>query len=50
MTATQINSLFEKMEKDSNEASLVGMTMPCFSQEMMKQLMNDEPESSIIIF
>lgn len=50
MTVRQINALFEKMREESSEFSLVGITMPCFSQEMMKQLMTDDPEDSIIFF
>ena len=50
MTVRQINALFEKMREESSEFSLVGITMPCFSQEMMKQLMTDDSEDSIIFF
>ena len=46
----QINSLFDEMEKDANEFSLVGMTMPCFRQDLMKQLLNDDPECSVVYF
>ncbi len=50
MTVSQINSLFEKMREELSEFSLVGITMPCFSQHMIKQLMNDDLKSSIIYF
>jgi hypothetical protein len=50
MTAMQINSLFEEMAKDSSEFSLVGMTMPCFRKELMKQLLSDNPDKTIVYF
>lgn len=50
MTVEQINSLFEKMREESSEFSLVGMTMPCFGRDMMKQLMDENPGSSLICF
>jgi hypothetical protein len=50
MIAPQINSIFEEMKKGSNEFSLVGMTMPCFSQETMRQLLNEDLDCSVIYF
>ena len=50
MTATQINELFDEMAKEHHEFSLIGMTMPCFRQDLMKQLLSDDPENSVTYF
>jgi hypothetical protein len=50
MNAIQINDLFDEMSKEESEFSLVGMTMPCFRQDIMKQLLSDNPENSVVYF
>lgn len=50
MRTSQINFLFDKMKKDSNVFSLVGMSMPCFCQDLIKQLLNKDPQKSTIYF
>lgn len=50
MTAVQINSLFDEMDKEKSEFSLVGVAMPCFRQDLMKQLISDNPENSVVYF
>lgn len=50
MNAIQINDLFEEISKEKSEFSLVGMTMPCFRQDIMKQLLSDDPENSVVYF
>ena len=50
LDSMQINDLFDEMEKDNNEFSLIGLTMPCIRQDIMKQLMNENPRKSAIYF
>jgi len=50
MTAKQINALFDDMKRNSCEFSLVGMTMPCFSRDLIKQLLNEDSEYSAVYF
>ena len=50
MIAPQINSLFDEMKKESSEFSLVGMTMPCFSRETMRQLLNEEDLDISVVY
>lgn len=50
MTAVQINNLFNEMDKEKSEFSLVGTTMPCLRQDLMKLLLSDNPENSILFF
>lgn len=50
MTAGQINDLFDEMDKERSEFSLVGMTMPCFRLDLMKLLLSDNPENSVVYF
>lgn len=50
MTAIQINELFDEMDNEKSDFSLVGMTMPCFRQDLMKQLLGDNPEKSALYF
>lgn len=50
MTAVQINDLFDEMDNEKSVFSLVGMMMPCFRQDLMKQLLSDNPENSVVYF
>ena len=50
MTPPQINELFDEMVKGKSEFSLAGMTMPCFHQDLMKQLLRDYPENAVVYY
>ena len=50
MTAIQINDLFDELDKEKSEFSLVGMEMPCFRKDLMKQLLKNNPENSALYF
>ena len=50
MTAVQINDLFDELDKEKSEFSLVGMEMPCFRKDLMKQLLRNNPENSALYF
>lgn len=50
MDVSQINELFEEMAQENCEFSFVGMTMPCFRQDAMIQVLEDDPETSILFF
>lgn len=50
LNSKNIIALFNEMEKNSYEFSLVGMTMPCFLQDLIKKLLNDDGEYSVAYF
>ncbi|MBO4846770.1 MAG: hypothetical protein J5525_10725 [Lachnospiraceae bacterium] len=50
MNVNQINELFKDMAQDDCEFSIVGMTMPCLRQDTMIQVLEGNPETSILFF
>lgn len=48
MEVAQINNVFNEMVKDNSKFSLVGMTMPCFCQDLIKRLLSMNTRGSII--
>jgi len=50
MTAKQINGLFDEMRQEEREFSIVDMTMPCFRSDVMKSMLGDDKECSILFY
>jgi len=50
MSVHQINALFDDMHKELSDFSLVDLNMPCFRQDVLRLVINEKNELSVIYF